>query len=173
MRTAASRPARSWAWPASCSCIRNIANLVIDADLSCLSVLQYAVDVLKVKHVIVCGHYDCGGVKAAIGDHPHGLVDNWLRHVRDVQRRWSVELSRLSTPQKKLDRLCELNAIQQVMNVGNTTVLQQAWQRGQKVAVHGWMYSIATGLLKDLDVSVTSRAELERMQDRETSAGRA
>lgn len=144
---------------------RNVANLVIHADLNCLSVLQYAVEALKVKHIIVCGHYGCGGVKAAVENRPHGLVDNWLRPIRDVQRARSSELARLRTPEKRLDRLCELNVIQQVLNVGNTTVLQEAWQRGQKVAVHGWIYCLCDGLLKDLDVSLSSNAELKRRED--------
>jgi carbonic anhydrase len=147
---------------------RNIANLVIHTDLNCLSVLQYAVDALKVKHVIVCGHYGCGGVKAAIEDRPHGLVDNWLRPVQELQRRRAEELSRLGTAEERFDRLCELNAIQQVINVGRTTVLQEAWQRGQEITVHGWMYSLRDGLLTDLDVSIASISDLKRLEDRET-----
>jgi carbonic anhydrase len=146
---------------------RNIANLVLHSDFNCLSVLQYAVDVLKVRHIIVCGHYGCGGVTAATEDRPHGLVDNWLRPIRDIQRARAAELSRLDTDQKRLDRLCELNVIQQVMNVGNTTVLQGAWERGQGVTIHGWIYSICDGLLKDLDVCVSSRSELRTLEDRE------
>lgn len=144
---------------------RNIANLVMHGDLNCLSVLQYAVDVLKVKHIIICGHYGCGGVKAAVGSPSHGLVDNWLGPIRDMQRTRARELSRLGTAEERLDRLCELNAIQQVINVGNTTVLQEAWRRGQRTAVHGWIYSLRDGLVKDLNVTVSSPAELHAMQE--------
>ncbi len=146
---------------------RNIANLVLHSDFNCLSVLQYAVDVLKVRHIIVCGHYGCGGVTAAMEDRSHGLVDNWLRPIREIRRARAAELSRLDTGQKRLDRLCELNVVQQVMNVGNTTVLQGAWDRGQEVTVHGWIYSLGDGLLQDLGVCVSSRFELKVLEDRE------
>jgi carbonic anhydrase len=146
---------------------RNIANLVLHSDFNCLSVLQYAVDVLKVRHIIVCGHYGCGGVTAAMEDRSHGLVDNWLRPIREICRARAAELSRLGTDQRRLDRLCELNVVQQVMNVGNTTVLQGAWDRGQEVTVHGWIYSIGDGVLRDLDVCVSSRSELKVLEDRE------
>ncbi len=146
---------------------RNIANLVLHSDFNCLSVLQYAVDVLKVRHIIVCGHYGCGGVTAAMEDRSHGLVDNWLRPIREICRARAAELSRLGTDQRRLDRLCELNVVQQVMNVANTTVLQGAWDRGQEVTVHGWIYSIDDGLLQDLDVCVSSRSELKVLEDRE------
>ncbi len=143
---------------------RNVANLMVHADLNCLSVLHYAVEVLTVEHIIVCGHYGCGGVKAAVENPPHGLVDDWLRPIRDMQRRQSGALSRLPTAEQRLDRLCELNVIEQVMNVGNTTVLQGAWRRGQQVTVHGWIYSISDGLLRDLSVCLSSLADLERME---------
>lgn len=145
---------------------RNVANLVIHTDMNCLSVLQYAVDVLKIKHIIVCGHYGCGGVKAAMEDQPHGLVDNWLRHIRDIQQRHRAELESISDAAKRLRRLCELNTIEQVINVGNTTIVQDAWRRGQTLAVHGWIYDIADGLLNDLKVCVTSRTGLELLQNR-------
>lgn len=145
---------------------RNIANLVLHSDFNCLSVLQYAVDVLKVRHIIVCGHYGCGGVTAAMADRSHGLVDNWLRPIREIRRARAAELSRLGTDQKRLDRLCELNVVQQVTNVGNTTVLQGAWDRGQEVTVHGWIYSIGDGLLQDLGVCVSSRSDLKVLEDR-------
>ncbi|HSW00470.1 MAG TPA: carbonate dehydratase [Sedimentisphaerales bacterium] len=151
---------------------RNIANLVLHSDFNCLSVLQYAVDVLKVRHIIVCGHYGCGGVTAAIEDRSHGLVDNWLRPIRDIWRARAAELSRLGTDQKRLDRLCELNVIQQVMNVGNTTVLQGAWDRNQEVTIHGWVYSIGDGLLRDLDVCISSRSELKALENRENPRGK-
>jgi carbonic anhydrase len=145
---------------------RNVGNLVIHTDLNCLSVLQYAVDILKIKHVIVCGHYGCGGIKAALENHPHGLVDNWLRHVRDTLHRHRKTLDAISNETERVRRLCELNTVDQVVNVGNTTILQDAWERGQRITVHGWIYDIADGLLKDLGVSVASRNELEIVQNR-------
>lgn len=143
---------------------RNVANLVIHTDMNCLSVLQYAVEVLKVKHIIVCGHYGCGGVKASLESQPHGLIDNWLRHIREIYQRQGSDLLQFSTPEQRLNRLCELNVIQQVKNVGNTTVIQEAWQRNQNVTIHGWIYAISDGLLKDLDACISSRAELEKLE---------
>jgi carbonic anhydrase len=145
---------------------RNIANLVIHTDMNCLSVLQYAVDILLIKHVIVCGHYGCGGIKAAMEDRPHGLVDNWLRHVRDIHQRHQAKLETISNESERIRRLCELNAVEQVINVGNTTIIQDAWERGQEIAIHGWIYDIADGLLKDLDVCITSRQELDILQEK-------
>lgn len=142
---------------------RNVANLVIHTDMNCLSVLQYALEMLHVKHIIVCGHYGCGGVKASLENQPHGLIDNWLRHIRDIHQRCASELAILSSAEAKLDRLCELNVIEQVMNVGNTTIVQEAWQRNQPVTIHGWIYSITDGLLKDLGVSISSEADLAGM----------
>jgi carbonic anhydrase len=142
---------------------RNVGNLVIHTDMNCLSVLQYAVDMLMIKHVIVCGHYGCGGIKAAMEDQPHGLVDNWLRNIRDIHHRHQEKLEILSEPER-LRKLCELNAIEQVINVGNTTIIQDAWGRGQRIAIHGWIYDIADGLLRDLDVCITSRRELDTLQ---------
>jgi carbonic anhydrase len=142
---------------------RNVGNLVIHTDMNCLSVLQYAVDMLMIKHVIVCGHYGCGGIKAAMEDQPHGLVDNWLRNIRDIHYRHQEKLEILSEPER-LRKLCELNAIEQVINVGNTTIIQDAWGRGQRIAIHGWIYDIADGLLRDLDVCITSRRELDTLQ---------
>jgi carbonic anhydrase len=139
---------------------RNVANLVIHTDMNFLSVLQYAVDVLKIKHVIVCGHYGCGGVKASIDEHAHGLIDNWLRHIRDIYTRKQDELDRISDLTDRVNRLCELNVIEQVANVGNTTVVQEAWARGQELSVHGWIYDLNDGLLKNLGVSISSAAEL-------------
>jgi len=136
---------------------RNVANLVIHTDINCLSVLQYAVEILKVEHVIVCGHYGCGGIEAAVEDQRHGLIDNWLRHVRDVQQRHAAALGREKSKRSLLRRLCELNVEEQVANVANTTTLQDAWSRGQKIAVHGWVYDIHDGLLKDLDVTLNRR----------------
>lgn len=129
---------------------RNIANLVVHADLNCLSVLEYAIEALKVKHVIVCGHYGCGGVKAAIEKEPHGLVDNWLRYIREIYTKHRQELDTIQDEHKRIDKLCELNVIEQVAHVCDTTVLQNAWQRGQQVSVHGWIYDISDGLLRHL-----------------------
>ncbi len=128
---------------------RNIANVVVHTDLNCLSVIHFAVEVLKVKHIIVCGHYDCGGVMAAMEDKDHGLIDNWLRHIRDVDRFNSEILEGLSK-QERLDALCELNVKEQVTNVCNTPVVQKAWKEGQSLHIHGWIYNISNGLLKDL-----------------------
>lgn len=133
---------------------RNIANLVVHTDLNCLSVIQYAVEVLKVKHIIVCGHYGCGGVKASMDDADHGLIDNWLRHIKDVARFNADELEGLDE-QQRFDRMCELNVMEQVANVCNITTVQQAWKDGAELSVHGWIYSLENGILKDLDVCVT------------------
>jgi carbonic anhydrase len=139
---------------------RNVANLVVHTDLNCLSALQFAVEVLRVRHVIVCGHYGCGGVLAALRDDRLGLIDNWLRHVQDVQSKHRTRLARLSTEQRQHDRLCELNVIEQVGNVCQTTIVQEAWRRGQELAVHGWIYGLGDGLLRDLGMCVTCKAEL-------------
>ncbi|BDM64783.1 carbonic anhydrase [Shewanella sp. NFH-SH190041] len=140
---------------------RNIANMVIHTDLNCLSVIQYAVEVLKVKHIMVVGHYGCGGVKAAMSGGKYGLIDNWLGHLRDVHRIYRHELESLDE-QEKFDRMCELNVIEQVNNVVNTSILQDAWNRGQDVAVHGWLYSIENGLLTDLDVTIDRENGLQQ-----------
>lgn len=132
---------------------RNIANVVVHTDLNCLSVLQFAVEVLKVKHIIVCGHYGCGGVKAALENHEHGLIDNWLRHIKDVARFHKSEFAGLSQ-EEELDLLCELNVKEQVINVCNTTIVQNAWKQGRDLSVHGWIYSIENGILKDLESGV-------------------
>ena len=139
---------------------RNIANVVVHADLNCLSVIQFAVDVLNVGHIIVCGHYGCGGVLAALRDDNHGLVDNWLRHVQDVRRRHQAQLDALPTEKARQDRLSELNVIEQVVNVAQTTIVRDAWARGQSLAVHGWIYGIKDGLLHDLDMCVTTGNEV-------------
>jgi carbonic anhydrase len=145
---------------------RNVANLVVHSDMNCLSVIQYAVEVLKVRHVIVCGHYGCGGIRAAMEPCPHGLIDNWLGHVRDIDRRRQPELARARDDAQRLDRLCELNVVEQVANVGNTTIVQEAWKRGAPLTVHGWIYGISDGLLKDLDVSVSTQEELREAEKR-------
>ncbi len=134
---------------------RNVANVVGHTDLNCLSVLQYAVDVLRVKHVIVCGHYGCGGVKASLEGARHGLIDNWLRHVMDVSEKHATELESLPEDER-LDRLCELNVIEQAMNVCQTTVVEDVWGRGQELTVHGVIYGLHDGILRDLCVSATS-----------------
>lgn len=131
---------------------RNIANVVVHTDLNCLSVIQFAVEVLEVKHIIVCGHYGCGGIEAALGNHEHGLIDNWLRHVEDVIRFNKSEFDGLEH-EDKLDLLCELNVKEQVKNVCNTTIVKNAWKQGKELYVHGWIYSIENGILKDLDSS--------------------
>ena len=133
---------------------RNVANLVEHTDVNCLSVLQYAVDVLKVKHIIVTGHYGCGGIRAAMQAQPLGLIDNWLRHVRDVQLWHREELSAIANVDKRADRLAELNVEAQVANVCHTTIVQDAWRRGQQVSVHGWIYSLGDGLLRDLGMHI-------------------
>jgi carbonic anhydrase len=140
---------------------RNVANVVVHTDLNCLSVIQYAVDVLTVRHVIVCGHYGCGGVEAALEGTRHGLIDNWLRHVMDVAEKHESELAGLP-PDRRLDRLCELNVIEQVVNVCQTTIVEDVWARGQPLAVHGLVYSLRDGLLRDLGVGASSVAERER-----------
>lgn len=134
---------------------RNVANLVEHTDVNCLSVLQYAVDVLQVKHVIVTGHYGCGGIRAAMQAQPMGLVDNWLRHVRDVHLWNREELNAIAEPEKRANRLVELNVEAQVANVCHTTIVQDAWRRGQQLSVHGWVYSLTDGLLRDLGMHIT------------------
>ena len=131
---------------------RNVANVVVHTDLNCLSVLQYAVDVLRVEHVIVCGHYGCGGVGAALHGSRHGLIDNWLRHVVDVAEMHAAELASLDE-ERRFDRLCELNVVEQVVNVCQTTIVEDAWARGQTLTVHGVVYGLDDGLLRDLGVS--------------------
>ena len=135
---------------------RNVANMVVHTDFNCLSVLQFAVDVLKVKHVIVVGHYDCGGIKAAYENGEHGLIDNWLRNIKDVQHRYHDRLEAIDDIDARLELLCELNVKTQVDHVCQTTIAQKAWASDQKLSVHGWVYSIQDGLLKDLDCSVDS-----------------
>jgi len=128
---------------------RNIANLVVHSDLNCLSVIQYAVEVLNVKHIIVCGHYGCGGIRAAVEDKQLGLIDNWLSYIRDVRRFHAGELEKLQGDEE-LDALCELNVVEQVTNVCNTAFVQDAWKRGDELFVHGWIYNIKNGLLQNL-----------------------
>ena len=141
---------------------RNIANVVVHTDLNCLSVIQYAVDVLKVKHIIVCGHYGCGGIKAAMENEGHGLIDNWLRHIKDVYRYHQDKIDALQNKDEKYRLLCELNIIEQVANICHTTIVQNAWKSGQELAIHGWIYSLEDGLLKDLNVCVTGPEEISK-----------
>lgn len=138
---------------------RNIANVVVHSDLNCLSVIHYAVDVLKIEHIIVCGHYGCGGVKAALESADHGLIDNWLRHIRDVGRYHAETLSQLSGSER-LDRLCELNVTEQVTNVCNTSIVKNAWKEGRRLIVHGWTYSISDGILRQQVPEIDSLAAL-------------
>jgi carbonic anhydrase len=139
---------------------RNVANLVEHTDVNCLSVLQYAIDVLKVKHVVVVGHYGCGGVRAAMQTQPLGLIDNWLRHIRDVHLWNREELSAIPDFEARVNRLAELNVEAQVANVCHTTIVQDAWARGQAVTIHGWIYSLADGLLKDLGFNIESGEQI-------------
>jgi len=139
---------------------RNVANVVLHTDLNCLSVIQYAVDVLKVKHILVTGHYGCGGVRASMRDDQLGLIDGWLRTIRDLYYEHRVHLAKLATEDEQVDRLCELNVIQQVANVSHTTIVQNAWHRGQPLSVHGCIYGIKDGLWKNLNVTVSGLEQL-------------
>lgn len=139
---------------------RNVANQVVHTDLNALSVIQYAVDALRVKHILVVGHYGCGGVKAALNDNRNGLIDNWLRHVQDIRDRHEAGLEKIEDANLRLNRLCELNVMQQVVNVCQSSVLQEAWRRGQQVRVHGWVYDLADGLIRDLEVSACCKEEV-------------
>src|SRR5581483_735026 len=139
---------------------RNVANVVVHTDLNCLSTVQYAVDVLKVRHIIVCGHYACGGVRAALLDQRYGLIDNWLRYVQDVRQKYDPQLAAIRDETRRWDRLCELNVIEQAVNVCQTTIVQDAWERGQELTVHGWIYSVQDGLQHDLNLCVNSPGEI-------------
>lgn len=139
---------------------RNIANLVIHSDLNSLSVIQYAVDVLKVKHIIVCGHYGCGGVKAALENISFGFIDNWLQHIRDVWDKHEIFLSKLEDKASQFDTLCELNVIEQVRNTCNTTIIRDAWKREQKLTIYGWIYQLSSGIIKDLGICVSNAREV-------------
>ncbi|NDD74068.1 MAG: carbonate dehydratase [Gammaproteobacteria bacterium] len=145
---------------------RNVANVVVHTDLNCLSVLQYAVDVLDVEHVIVCGHYGCGGVNSALRNDRLGLIDNWLRHVQDVMRKHRAQLDALPDDRARQRRLCELNVIEQVLNVGETTIVQSAWDRGKPLEVHGVIYDLSDGLLRDMRVAVRSPGEFAELYRR-------
>jgi carbonic anhydrase len=149
---------------------RNVANVVVHTDLNCLSVLQYAVDVLKVKHVIVVGHYGCGGVQAALTNQKLGLINNWLRHVQDVSQKYPTLLEQAEEGPARVDRLCELNVIEQVVNVAQTTVLESAWARGQEVTIHGWIYRLNNGLVRDLNVDVADPDLIDATRSRAVGA---
>lgn len=149
---------------------RNVANLVTHTDFNCLSVLQYAIEVLQVKHVIVCGHYGCGGVKAALHQQRHGLIDNWLRHIQDVAEKYASALNKLTDDEQKLALLCELNVIEQTINVCQTTIVQEAWARKQELYIHGWIYGLQDGLLQDMQVTIGSRETLWPIYRQATAA---
>ncbi len=149
---------------------RNVANLVNHTDFNCLSVLQFAIEVLRVKHVIVCGHYGCGGVKAALHEQRHGLIDNWLRHLQDVAEKYDAALKKIVDDEQRLALLCELNVIEQTVNVCQTTIVQDAWASGQELYVHGWIYGLQDGLLRDMQVTIGSRATLWPVYRQATAA---
>ncbi len=140
---------------------RNVANVVVHTDLNCLSVMQYAVEVLKVRHIIVCGHYGCGGVLAALHNQSFGLIDNWLRHIQDVRDKHAAFLAELPDDPARRGRMCELNVIEQVVNVSQTTIVRDAWKRGQDLTIHGWIYGLKDGLVHPLGMDVASQEELE------------
>jgi carbonic anhydrase len=144
---------------------RNVANLVNHSDMNCLAVLQFAVEVLKVRHIIVCGHYGCGGVKAAFDDSRFGLVDNWLRHIQDTMHKHRDVIDREGDYDSRLDKLCEINVIEQVANVGETTVVQDAWDRGQELFIHGWIYRIGEGIYRDMGITANSLEQLDAMRE--------
>lgn len=140
---------------------RNIANMVVHSDMNMLSVLDYAVNALKVTHVIVCGHYGCGGVKAAMGSQSHGLVDNWIRHIKDTYRFHKDELDAIKNEDERFNRFVEVNVTEQVYDLAKTSIVQQAWENGQELYLHGWVYSVGSGIIKDLNTNVSSNAELD------------
>jgi carbonic anhydrase len=139
---------------------RNVANIVVHSDLNCLSVMQYAVDVLKIRHIIICGHYGCGGVRAALSEQKLGLIDNWLRHVQDVVTKHRPYLECIADGAGRVDRLCELNVIDQAINAAQTTVVQAAWERGQPLSLHGWVYGLQDGLVRQLGIDISSPDDL-------------
>ena len=145
---------------------RNVANLVNHTDINCLSVIQFAVEVLRVSHIIVCGHYGCGGVQAALDNRSHGIIDNWLRQIHDTVNLHSGMLDQIEDPQEKFDKLCQLNVAEQVLNVGETTIVQNAWVQGSDLQVHGWIYGLRDGLIRDLDISITTRSEMENLRSK-------
>lgn len=143
---------------------RNVANLVVENDINCLSVIQFAVEALKVKHIIVCGHYGCGGVKTVLENQKLGLIDNWLVNIHRIKEKYNPELLKITDPALRLSKLCELNVIEQVKNVCNTQFVQFAWQKNQNLSVHGWIYDIKDGLLQDLNVCISDQNELDEIK---------
>jgi len=141
---------------------RNVANLVVHTDINCLSVIQFAVEILKVEHIIVCGHYGCGGVKTVLEQRNLGLVDNWLRHIKDVYAYHHQKIKNIKSPEEKLDKLCELNVMEQVLNVCHTDIVQRAWSRRQKLSVHGMIYDLHDGLLKDLKMHFSNIKQIQK-----------
>ena len=142
---------------------RNIANMVIHSDMNMLSVLDYAVNVLKVEHVIVCGHYGCGGVKAAMGNNSIGLIDNWIRHIKNIYRLHKKELDSIEDEGARFDRFVELNVVEQVFDLAKTSIVQGAWKNDQKLHLHGWAYGVSSGIVKDLNVNVSSETQLDEV----------
>ena len=142
---------------------RNIANMVIHSDMNMLSVLSFAVEVLKVKHIIVCGHFGCGGVTAAMENNQYGLIDNWLRHIKDVYNMYDEKLEKIENIQERLNMLVKLNVQEQACNLGKTTIVQNAWKRGQYLEIHGWVYDIHDGIIQDLKVDLTSSKDLQKV----------
>lgn len=142
---------------------RNIANMVVHTDMNMLSVLDYAVNILKVKHVIVCGHYGCGGIQAAMTNQQFGLIDNWIRHIKDVYRHHEQELNEIQDDKKRFDRFVELNVIEQVYDLAKTSIVQAAWDKNQTLHIHGWVYGIGNGIIKDLQVNFTNNQELDEV----------
>lgn len=143
---------------------RNVANVVNHSDMNCLAVMQFAVEVLKVRHIIVCGHYACGGVKAVLDNARYGLVDNWLRAIHDIKHKYAEHLNSLPSYETRLDKLCEVNVIEQVISVGETTVVRDAWHRGQELFIHGWIYTIADGIYRDMKMTVNSLEALDALR---------
>jgi carbonic anhydrase len=141
---------------------RNVANIVVHSDLNCLSVMQYAVDVLKVRHIIICGHYGCGGVRATLLEQKFGLIDNWLRHVQDVVNKHRPHLTCIADTDRRIDRLCEFNVIEQTINAAQTSIVQAAWERGQSLSLHGWCYGLDDGLVRQIGIDISSPADLKQ-----------
>lgn len=150
---------------------RNVANLVNHSDMNCLAVLHYAIEVLRVRHIIVCGHYGCGGVKAAFDDSRYGLIDNWLRYIQDTMHKHRMTISMEPHYDAQLDKLCELNVIEQVASVGETTIVQDAWDRGQELFIHGWIYRIAEGIYRDMSITIKSLEELDEFRKKTFEQG--
>jgi carbonic anhydrase len=151
---------------------RNIANLVIHTDMNCLSVMQFAVEVLKVKHIIISGHYGCGGVQAALDAKRHGLIDNWLRHIQDTANLYADVLAGILENETRIDKLCELNVIEQVINTSETTIVQDAWNRGQDLTIHGWIYGLKDGLVRDLGITLENKTDMRALRNRFLSSGK-